>query len=67
MQAEKDAQEKQKQDEKARKEQEKQDKAQGKADQQEARQRSRFWKTLATAVLVPVARQVVNSLFKKKR
>jgi len=67
IQEEKDAIEKQKQDDKARKEQEKVQKAQEKADQQSAKQRNRFWGTLATAVLVPVARQVINSIFKKKK
>lgn len=56
-----------KSDEKARKEEEKARKEQEKADKKSAAQKKRFWGTLATAVLVPVAKQVVNALFKKKR
>ncbi|MDU1890531.1 MAG: helicase HerA-like domain-containing protein [Dysgonomonas sp.] len=54
-------------DEKRRKEEEKARKEQERQDKKDATQRKRFWGTLATAVLVPVAKQVVNALFKKKR
>ncbi|WP_165020546.1 helicase HerA-like domain-containing protein [Dysgonomonas sp. ZJ279] len=69
VQAERDQAAQAKIDEKAQKEQEKVQKAQDKIERQEATQKKRFWGTLATAVLVPVARQVVNALFKgaKKR
>jgi len=67
IQNEKAEQEKKKEEEKIRKEQEKVNRAEEKANQQVAKQRKRFWGTLATAVIVPVARQVINSLFKGKR
>lgn len=54
-------------DAKEQKEQEKAKAAQVKAEQREAAQKKKFWGTLATAVLVPVARQVVNSLFKSSK
>ncbi len=62
-QQEKDAAEKAKADEKARIEQEKVQRAQEKANQQAAKQRSKFWGTLATTVVVPIAKQVINSIF----
>ncbi|NDW18390.1 DUF853 family protein [Dysgonomonas sp. 216] len=67
IQQEKEAAEQLKQEEKARKEQEKADKVQEKQRQQTKKTRNRFLQTLATAVLVPVARQFINSFFKKKK
>lgn len=51
---------------KALKDQEKAQKAQEKVERQESTQRKRFWGTLATGVLVPIAKQVINSFFKKR-
>lgn len=49
---------------KMQKEQERTRREQEKVDRQAATQRKRLWSTIATAVIIPVARQVVNSLFK---
>lgn len=51
------------------KEEEKVKKAQAKADAQAAKAKKRFWSTLATSVLLPVARTAINALIKggKKR
>lgn len=50
--------------EKARKEEERIQREQEKADRQASAQKKKFWGTLATAVVVPIARQVINSFFK---
>lgn len=55
---------------KAQKEQEKIQKQQEKTARQEAVQRKRFWGTIATGVVVPLAKQVITAFFKgssKKR
>ncbi|QIK59546.1 DUF853 family protein [Dysgonomonas sp. HDW5A] len=67
IQQEKDNAEQAKTDEKARKEQEKQERAQEKADQQASKQRTKFWGAIATTFLIPVARELVKSLFKGKK
>lgn len=71
IQKEKQVAEQAKIDEKARKEQEKADKAKQKADQQAAKQRNKVIGSIATAVLVPLAKGIINSLFgsssKKKK
>lgn len=67
VQQEKDAAERAKEEEKARKEQEKVQRAQEKVEEAESKQKKRFWGTLATAVLVPVAREIAKSLFGKKK
>ncbi|MFR9165303.1 MAG: helicase HerA-like domain-containing protein [Dysgonomonas sp.] len=57
-------------DEKERKVQEKMQKEQEKADKQAAKQRTKMFSTIATTVIVPVAKQFINSFFgssKKKR
>lgn len=54
-------------DEKARKEQEKAQRAQDKADQQASKQRNKILGTIATAVVVPIAKQLINSFFGKKK
>jgi DNA helicase HerA-like ATPase len=60
IQQEKEAAAQAKAEEKARKVQEKEDK-------QASKQRSQFWGKVATTVVVPIARQVITSFFKKKR
>lgn len=67
VQQEKDNAELEKENEKARKEQEKQQRAQEKADQQASKQRTKFWGSLATTLLIPVVREVTKSLFKGKK
>lgn len=67
IQQEKDVAEQAKLDEKARKEQEKINKAEEKQRQQTTKQRNKVIGTIATAVLVPLARGLVNSLFGKKK
>lgn len=71
IQEQKDAAAQAKIDEKNKKEQDKQDKAQQKADQQATKQRNKFLGALATSILIPVAKQLVSSLFgnnnKRKR
>jgi len=67
IQQEKDAAAQAKADEKARAEQEKAQRAQEKADQQAAKQRSKFWGTIATTVVVPIAKQVISSIFGNKK
>lgn len=54
-------------DEKARKEQEKAQRVQDKADQQASKQRNKILGTIATAVVVPIAKQLINSFFGKKK
>lgn len=51
-------------EEKARKEQEKAQKEQEKIDRRNATQRKRLFGTLATGVLVPLGRQLINAFFK---
>jgi len=67
IQQQKDAAAQAKVDEKAQKEQQKIDKAEEKQRQQATKQRNRVIGSIATAVLVPLARQIVNSLFGKKK
>lgn len=67
IQEEKQAAEQAKVDEKARKEQEKVSKAQQKADQQAAKQRNKVIGSIATAVLVPLAKGIINSIFGNSR
>lgn len=67
VQQEKDNVEQAKADEKARKEQEKLQRAQEKADQQASKQRTKFWGSLATTLLIPVVREVAKSLFGGKK
>jgi len=62
--SEKEAAKQAKEDAKAQKEQEKQQKVQDKEDQKAATQRRKFWGSIVTAVLVPVAKNVLTSLFK---
>ncbi len=64
---EKDNAEQAKAQEKARKEQEKEQRAEEKADEQASKKRTKFWGALATSFLIPVAREVVKSLFKGKK
>lgn len=66
---EKEAAKQAKEDEKLRKEQEKAKKAQEKADARASKAKKRFWGTLATTILLPVARTAINALIKggKKR
>ncbi len=56
-------------DAKAQKEQEKIQKEQAKIERQEAVQKKKFWGAIATTVVVPLAKQVINAFFKgsKKR
>jgi len=63
LQEEKEAAEKAKTDEKVRKEQEKIQKAEDKAKQQSTKEKTKFWKTLATTLVIPVAKVVVKSFF----
>lgn len=63
IQQEKDAAAQAKADEKSRIEQEKAQRAQEKADQQASKQRTKFWGTIATTVVVPIAKQVISSFF----
>lgn len=58
-----------KEDEKSRKEQEKAQRAQEKLDQQTSKQRTKMWGTIASAVVIPLAKQLISSFFggKKKR
>lgn len=67
IQQEKESAAQAKAEEKARKEQEKAERAQNKADQQASKQRSKFWGTLATTIVVPIAREVVKSVFGNKK
>lgn len=69
IQEEKDAAAQAKEDEKRKKEEEKNARAQEKANQQTSKQRSRIISTIATAIIVPVAKQLISSIFgnKKKR
>lgn len=53
-----------KEDEKIAKEEAKIREKQEKLEQQESVRKKRFWGALASSIIVPVARQVVNSLFK---
>lgn len=66
IQAEKDAAAKAKEDEKARKEQEKSQKAEEKAKQQSSKQRSKILNTIATSLVIPVAREIMKSFFGNK-
>ena len=54
-------------DEKARKEQEKAQRAQDKLDKQASKQRTKVWGTIASAVVVPLAKQLISSFFGKKK
>lgn len=58
-----------KEEAKIKKEEDKITKAQQKANEQAAKKQKKFWGTLATTLLIPVAKQVVNALIKggKKR
>lgn len=56
-----------KEQEKIRKEQEKAQQAEDKAEQAQSKQKNKFWGAIATAVLIPVARELAKSLFGKKR
>ncbi len=67
IQQEKDAEVQAKAEEKARKEQEKAQRAQEKESQQTAKQRSKFWGALATTLVVPIAKEVVKSIFGNKK
>jgi Predicted ATPase len=67
IQQEKDAEVQAKAEEKARKEQEKAQRAQEKENQQTAKQRSKFWGALATTLVVPIAKEVVKSIFGNKK
>ncbi|MFV0469951.1 MAG: helicase HerA-like domain-containing protein [Dysgonomonas sp.] len=67
VQSEKDTATQAKVEEKARKEQEKIQREQEKADQQAAKQRNKIFGTIATAILVPLGRQLINSFFGKKK
>lgn len=69
VQQEKEKAAQEKIDEKARKAQEKEQRAQDKIDQQAAKQRTKVWGTIASAVVVPLAKQLISSFFgsKKKR
>lgn len=62
--SEKEAAKQAKEDAKVQKEQEKQQKAQEKEDKKASAQQKKFWGSIATAILVPVAKNVLNSLFK---
>ena len=53
-----------KEEAKAKKELEREQKNEEKVKRQEATQRKRFWGTMATGVLVPLAKQVINAFFK---
>lgn len=53
-----------KSDEKARKEQEKLQKEQEKQSKKDAAQQKKFWGGIATSVVVPLAKHVINSFFK---
>ncbi len=64
IQKEKEAVKQSKIDEKVRKEQERAAKAQAKAEAQAAKAQKKLWGTLATSVLLPVARTFLNSLVK---
>lgn len=67
IQSEKDAVTQAKLDEKQRKVDERAQKAQEKADQEAAKKRNKIFSTIATAVLVPLGRQIINSFFSKKK
>lgn len=67
VQAEKDAVNKAKTDEKARKEQERAQKAEEKAKQQSSKQRTKILSTIATTLVIPVAREIMKSFFGKKK
>lgn len=53
-----------KEEAKVKKEQDKQQREEAKVEKKATAQKKKFWGTLATAILVPVARQVVNTLLK---
>lgn len=67
IQQEKDMAAQAKAEEKARVEQEKAERAQQRADQQASKQRSKFWGALATTVVLPIAKQVISSIFSNKK
>jgi len=67
IQMEKDTAVRAKIDEKAKKEQEKIKKAEEKADQQATRQRNKMIGSFASAILVPLGRQLIRSFMGKKR
>lgn len=70
VQSEKDIEAQEKIDKKARAEQEKAARAQDKIDQQASKQRTKVWGAIATSVVLPIAKQLINSFFgggKKKR
>lgn len=54
-------------DAKAQKEQEKIQKEQAKIERQEAVQKKKFWGAIATTVVVPLAKQVINAFFKSSK
>lgn len=62
--SEKEALEQAKENEKKQKEQERLQRTQEKEDKRESSQRTKFWGSIATAVLVPVAKNIIKSLFK---
>lgn len=62
--SEKEALEQAKENEKKQKEQERLQRTQEKEDKRESSQRTKFWGSLASAVLVPVAKNIIKSLFK---
>lgn len=69
IQQDKDKAAQEKIDEKNRKEQEKAQRAQEKLDQQASKQRTKMWGTIASAVVVPLAKQLISTFFggKKKK
>lgn len=62
--SEKEALEQAKENEKKQKEQERLQRTQEKEDKRESSQRTKFWGSIASAVLVPVAKNIIKSLFK---
>lgn len=62
--SEKEAVEQAKENEKKQKEQERLQRTQEKEDKRESSQRTKFWGSIASAVLVPVAKNIIKSLFK---
>lgn len=69
IQQNKDAEQQAKEDEKTRKENEKAARAEEKQQQQASKQRNKIIGTIATAVIIPVAKQIISSIFggKKRR
>lgn len=62
--SEKEALEQAKENGKKQKEQERLQRTQEKEDKRESSQRTKFWGSIASAVLVPVAKNIIKSLFK---